>query len=62
MFDFFEISCPYCGESQDVDVDSSAGEQAYWQDCQVCCAPILMELSISVSGEVELRVKRDDEC
>jgi sarcosine oxidase delta subunit len=32
MLDFFEISCPYCGEAQDVDVDSSAGEHAYWQD------------------------------
>lgn len=62
MFDFFEISCPYCGEVQEIDVDTSAGDQDYWQDCQVCCAPILMELRMSMTGEARIVVKRDDDC
>ncbi len=56
------ISCPYCGELQDTDVDGSGGDQSYWQDCQVCCAPILFELTVSpYTGEFALYVKRDDE-
>ncbi|NCV51979.1 MAG: CPXCG motif-containing cysteine-rich protein, partial [Gammaproteobacteria bacterium] len=46
MWDFVEIMCPYCGEFQQTDVDISAGSQDYWQDCQVCCCPILFELTV----------------
>lgn len=32
--------CPYCGERIGLDVDQSAGEQDYTEDCSVCCQPI----------------------
>lgn len=35
-----DIHCPYCGESIEVIVDDSAGDQRYIEDCQVCCRPI----------------------
>ena len=34
------IQCPYCGESIEILVDDSAGDQRYIEDCQVCCRPI----------------------
>ncbi len=43
------ISCPYCGESIDIMVDCSIEHQQYIEDCQVCCRPI--QLSVSVDGE-----------
>lgn len=55
------IYCPYCGEALDVLVDSSAGAQSYYEDCSVCCAPILFVISEDESGEMILDVKRDDE-
>jgi hypothetical protein len=55
------INCPYCGEMLDVLVDNSAGEQSYYEDCAVCCAPILFVLTEDETGEIYLDVKRDDE-
>lgn len=40
---FVAVSCPYCGESFDTQVDISAGAFSYIEDCQVCCQP--MELA-----------------
>jgi hypothetical protein len=61
MLEFTEISCPYCGENQSIDVDTSAGDQSYWQDCQVCCCPILCDLVIDARGAYQLLTRRDDE-
>jgi hypothetical protein len=55
------IDCPYCGEPLDVLVDTSSGPQQYYEDCAVCCCPILFILSEDESGELYLDVKRDDE-
>ena len=55
------ITCPYCGEALDVLVDTSAGVQQYYEDCGVCCRPILFVLSEDESGEMVVDVKRDDE-
>jgi hypothetical protein len=61
MWDFVEIMCPYCGEFQQTDVDISAGSQDYWQDCQVCCCPILFELTVDDDHQFRVSVKRDDD-
>ena len=44
-----DITCPYCGESYELVVDTSAGEQNYIEDCYVCCAPI--NFSILLDGQ-----------
>ena len=55
------IDCPYCGETLDVLVDTSAGDQRYYEDCAVCCAPILFIISEDEAGARLIDVKRDDE-
>lgn len=35
---FFQ--CPYCWESISMMVDTSVSNQAYIEDCEVCCRPI----------------------
>jgi hypothetical protein len=55
------IQCPYCGESLDVLIDDSSGPQSYYEDCSVCCAPILFSLTENEFGEIDVAVKRDDE-
>ena len=32
--------CPHCGAEISMLLDPSAGEQAYVEDCEVCCRPI----------------------
>lgn len=61
MLDFIDFQCPYCGEVQSTDVDSSGGDQSYWQDCQICCSPILFELFVGIDSSISVNVKRDDE-
>jgi hypothetical protein len=55
------IFCPYCGEPLDVLVDTSSGPQQYYEDCSVCCRPILFIVSEDYDGEMVLDVKRDDD-
>ncbi len=54
------VGCPYCGESIDVLVDLSAGDQAYIEDCSVCCRPIEMRMSVS-AADFSLQACRDDD-
>ena len=56
-----DISCPYCGEIISVLVDHSVDNQSYYEDCSVCCCPILFEVIVNDLGAVNLVVKRDDE-
>jgi hypothetical protein len=55
------IHCPYCGEMLNVLIDDASGEQSYYEDCSVCCAPILFLLTENESGKIQVDVKREDE-
>lgn len=55
------VCCPYCGEMIDTTIDESAGPQSYYEDCPVCCAPIMCDITETASGELEIHVRRDDE-
>lgn len=55
------IGCPYCGESIDILIDESAGDQHYVEDCQVCCRPIEISAVIDLDGDVSVAVATDSE-
>ena len=62
MLDEITITCPYCGEAIDVLVDYSSGSLDYYEDCSVCCQPILFSVSAAEPDKSpEITVKRDDE-
>jgi hypothetical protein len=55
------VSCPYCGEFFDTLVDISAGSASYIEDCQICCQPIEMALTVDDSGQFTgLSARRGD--
>lgn len=33
------IACPYCGQANELVVDTSTPYQRYTTDCEVCCRP-----------------------
>jgi hypothetical protein len=37
--------CPWCDAPIELTIDMSAGPQTYIEDCQVCCAPILVRVA-----------------
>lgn len=46
-----DVSCPYCGETINIDIDHSIERQSYVEDCQVCCQPIVLSVVIDQDGE-----------
>jgi uncharacterized Zn finger protein len=57
-----DIPCPYCGERIEILVDASAGDQRYVEDCQVCCRPIEVSVTIDADGEPRVVVSGEDEA
>ena len=55
------LSCPYCGESISVLVDDSLPEQNYVEDCQVCCRPIVLDVSVDVDGDIVVLAHAENE-
>jgi len=56
------VDCPYCGESFAADVDTSAGNQDYIEDCPVCCRPIEFHLETGLDVDLaSLTTRRDDD-
>ena len=56
-----QISCPYCGESISMLVDDSLPEQSYIEDCQVCCRPIVLDVTVDLDGDVAVSARSEDE-
>ena len=54
------LHCPYCGESIAVIIDCSIIEQEYIEDCQVCCQPINIFISIE-DDAVQIQVTHENE-
>ncbi|MGE0080435.1 MAG: CPXCG motif-containing cysteine-rich protein [Thiohalomonadaceae bacterium] len=48
-----EVQCPYCGEWFATAVDISAGNQDYIEDCDVCCQPIRLVITLGEDGHVQ---------
>jgi len=44
------VTCPYCWEQYETQVDLTGGSSIYVEDCQVCCQPIELSLVVSDSG------------
>jgi hypothetical protein len=62
MLNEVTVSCPYCGEQFVTLVDTSVEQQEYIEDCQICCNPIVFEVSLdTMSGEPTVSVHRDNE-
>lgn len=54
------IICPYCGERNEVVVDTSVPQQEYIEDCFVCCRPMVITVAIDDVGEVQVAARSED--
>jgi len=54
------LDCPYCGESIQLIVDCTTTEQEYIEDCQVCCRPINVYVTID-EDNVQILVTHENE-
>lgn len=59
--EFRSVTCPYCGETIELQVDPSGGSARYIEDCSVCCQPMEVMVAVDMEGDVAVTVTRDDE-
>ena len=56
------IYCPNCGEKQWIEIDCSVPEDSYYQDCEVCCQSMVINMTADINGTLlSLTVKREDD-
>lgn len=53
------VACPSCGETIELVIDCRVPFQEYVEDCEVCCRP--MVLSVSVDEDENISVEARDE-
>jgi transposase-like protein len=52
------VVCPYCGEEVTVLLDPGGGrDQAYVEDCEVCCRPWAVRVRYTAEGEATVEVR-----
>lgn len=51
MNEYF-FTCPYCLQKISVLIDPSIEQQRYIEDCEVCCNPIEIRITVS-AGEID---------
>ncbi|OBT12164.1 molybdopterin-guanine dinucleotide biosynthesis protein A [Vibrio sp. UCD-FRSSP16_10] len=56
------ISCPHCGGHIQVPIDTTQGNQDFYDDCPACCHPIHLSVQLDeVRDKVDLTIDADDE-
>lgn len=55
------ITCPYCGETIELLIDYSVSDQEYIEDCEVCCRPISLLVSVDGNGQSIVTPKHENE-
>jgi hypothetical protein len=55
------VTCPYCWETLQVLLDPEEAGQSYIEDCQVCCHPMQVCLSMDGQGRLEASAERCDD-
>jgi hypothetical protein len=51
------VTCPYCAEQSEVGLDPGSGaDQAYVEDCPVCCQPWSVHVTYARDGSASVVV------
>ncbi|MGB0957872.1 MAG: CPXCG motif-containing cysteine-rich protein [Litorivicinus sp.] len=54
-------TCPYCWESLEIGFDPAEGDHEFWEDCHVCCRPILFSVYVDSMGNAQMDARSDDD-
>ena len=55
------VRCPYCGEWLEIFIDRSVRQQEYIEDCQVCCRPITLTVTLDLDDDTQAHVEARSE-
>jgi len=60
--EYLNITCPHCGSRYDTEVDVSTLPARYVEDCQTCCAPMIITADIDpASGALRIDSCREND-
>ncbi|HEV8544618.1 MAG TPA: CPXCG motif-containing cysteine-rich protein [Verrucomicrobiae bacterium] len=54
-----EITCPFCGQSFELVIDTSVRTQRFTTDCEVCCRPFRVYAECEPGEILSLDVQTD---
>lgn len=55
------VRCPWCGSLTTIGLDPGSGpDQAYVEDCPVCCRPWSVSVRYGSTGEASVALARED--
>lgn len=61
MIETASYDCPHCGESVTIALDWGGGSrQEYVEDCQVCCRPNVLRVTLDSSGDAFVTAEPED--
>ena len=55
------VHCPYCGAQIELVIDCTVPFQEYIEDCEVCCRPILLAVSVDDDENISVDARAEDE-
>lgn len=55
------IQCPYCGAQIELVIDCSVPFQEYVEDCEVCCRPIVLAVSVDDDENISVDARNENE-
>lgn len=55
------IGCPVCGETIEIQVDTSVPRQTYVEDCSVCCRPLVVTARVGADGAPWVDARFEDD-
>ena len=61
MLEEYAFTCPYCLQPISMLLDLSVKEQAYVEDCEVCCRPIDISVTVGSDAEPSVTVSQENE-
>lgn len=62
MIESYHVRCPYCGEMYEAIIDAGVDQQEYFEDCEVCCRPILFGVSVDSRGGLIVETRHKDDA
>ena len=52
LIDSVLLTCPHCWSAVELDVDCTAGDQVYFEDCQTCCGSMEIHIHVDEHGNL----------
>jgi hypothetical protein len=57
---FSSYTCPHCFENVEYRVELGDGSsQEFSIDCEVCCRPILLKMSLDTQGDINIEAEKE---